>query len=378
LGSQGNHARTPRQGMKPDKQPGAVSPVEMPTIEWTRKARLAVLPRRGFPCEGYASPRDSERLLGSMRSRYRSYRHELRPDRAEGEARGLMEAAQSLMDGTPDPADVDVEAAAAVLLGINEEHPYVQEERGPSWIVDYWVSLRGCTFALQVMVRTFSLGISHNDDYFDTGSEFGPTPPSYSWLSSEHGHSPVLEKGDASLPFNLRLHLAAASEKDYVSAREWATRQRLSFPLIIQCALACAFPDEDLWSIEAVRECLLKVEQGRFFPDFGKPLLTSLKDPALMADLMSAARINERELFYAPTLLDTMGPTAAFPILCALLGEVPASYMESTTNARRICAEALASIRSEAVASFFIPYRDDKDICSIASDYLKGHPTQDG
>ncbi|GEM_PF-2181758 len=370
----GKTAKTPKSPpAKPALEPGEPTS-ETLTLEWTKEARLQIFPRRGFPYEGYEPPRDPALILQKMRKRYQSYQYELRSDLAEGDARKLMKRVNPFMNNAGDPADVDAEAAAAVLLGINEEHPYVQEERGPFWIADYWVALKGCAFAVQVMVSTFSLGISHNDEYFDSGSEFGVAPPSYSWLSEEQGHAPVFEQGNASLPFTLRFHLAATFDEDYEAARSWAAICRLSQPLIVRCALACAFPDEEQWSIEAFRECMKKVNTCKSFPAFGKPLLTSLKDPALIETLLKEADLSERELFYGPTILDNLGPKAAFPLLRTLLDAVPASYLESTREARRMGASTIASIRGEAVADYFISYCNDKDISSIASGYIRKHP----
>lgn len=344
------------------------------TLKWTKEARLQIFPRRGFPYEGYEPPGNPDLILQRMRKRYKNYQYELRSDLAEGTAKKLMKAVKPFMNNAADPVDVDTEAAAAVLLGINEEHPYVQEERGPFWIADYWVALRGCAFAVQVMVSTFGLGISHNDDYFNSGSEFGAAPPSYSWLSIEQGHSPVFEKGNASLPFTIRFHLAATSDEDYEAAKNWAAMCRPSQPLIVRCALACTFPDEEQWSSEAFRECMQLVNKRSFFPSFGKPLIASLRDPSMIQELLCKAQLTERELFYGPTILDSLGPAAAFPLLCKLLDAVPASYMESTAEARRMGASTISSIQGEAVADYFIPYCNDRDISSIASGYIRKHP----
>jgi hypothetical protein len=131
------------------KKKGAAGGAETLKLKWTKEARLQIFPKRGYPYEGYEPPRDPDRLLRLMRKRYSGYQHELRSDLAEGDAKKLMKAVKPFMNNAEDPGEVDSEAAAAVLLGINEVHPYVQEERAPFWIADYWVALKGCAFALQ-------------------------------------------------------------------------------------------------------------------------------------------------------------------------------------------------------------------------------------
>lgn len=353
---------------------GVAGRAEALKLKWTKEARLQIFPKRGYPYEGYEAPRDPDRLLRLMRKRYGSYQHELRSDLAEGEAKKLMKAVKPFMNNVDDPGEVDSEAAAAVLLGISEVHPYVQEERAPFWIADYWVALKGCAFAVQVMVRTFGLGISHNDRYYDSGSEFGEAPPSYSWLSVEEGCSPVFEGGNASLPFTIRFHLAATSDEDYEAARAWAAEIRPSQPLMVRCALACTFPDEEQWGLEAFRDCMEMRKKSKSFPSFGKPLLTVLKDPASALELIRTASLTERELYYGATMLNSMGPEKAFPLLCALLDAVEPSYMDSTKEARHMGASTIASIEGEAVAAYFIKYCSDRDISRIASDYIKKHP----
>lgn len=356
------------------KKKGAAGGAETLKLKWTKEARLQIFPKRGYPYEGYEPPRDPDRLLRLMKKRYSGYQHELRSDLAEGDAKKLMKAVKPFMNNAEDPGEVDSEAAAAVLLGINEVHPYVQEERAPFWIADYWVALKGCAFALQVMVRTFGLGISHNDRYYDSGSEFGEAPPSYSWLSIEQGCSPVFEEGNASLPFTIRFHLAATSDEDYEAARAWAAEIRPSQPLTVRCALACTFPDEEQWGLEAFRDCMEMRKRHNSFPSFGKPLLTVLKDPASALELIRNADLTERELYYGATMLDSMGPAVAFPLLCALLDAVEPSYMDSTKEARRMGASTIASIEGEAVAAYLIRYCNDRDISRIATDYIKKHP----
>ena len=208
------------------------------------------------------------------------------------------------------PEDALVEAAYATMVGIDalaRAKPAHCEAFGSFW------ARRSASFALDVAVRTCSIGI-------ETGDDKAWLAP---WKPAGHTYeSRYVNMAGNQIAFQawhgVRLALAAADDGAYEEAKARAAEHRRKLDPAYRVLVSFAFATERAWAAEDAKDALARAT----FPKYATPLLATELDPKTAQRLVEALEDEHYIVPYLTTAVDIHG-AGARGILGSLLKKKP-------------------------------------------------------
>lgn len=338
--------------------PSANEPAtDAPQIRWTDEARKKVHPAR--PSEGQRGrpPKiDRAKVRGYIVGAYKGYEQQLGGSYSKGTEADLTDITRAAVawisagaeGGGPGDLDPNVQAAAAVLLGVHGRWRAGIRALEKAFIED-WTAKGGAALAVDALTRTWAYRL---EDYYGY--------PGY--LVKRDFKAQRSGEGDFDIGpwIHLRRQLNHASDADYAAARAVAERARKGAHRSLRCGISYAFSAEDAWSLEDAKQW-----DGRRY-SYNAWLLASLTDAEAAAVIIK--EIPRAAADFAFSMVDRLGVRAVVALEPLVATE---SYKGEE---RRAGAEALALIETAEAAALMATLAGDDNVQDIALEYATRAP----